>query len=209
MAACTLHNCTPGRTAAYTFYHLGGSVLVGLVRIAITIYHLAKHLFIEHKATRALENIQKKSEVFRDLASGKKIKKRFIQNPHPKGLTKEPKVRVHLGTQTRGALGDMAEWVRQELKQIGHLLQTGPKKAAIRYFLQSEQKKMHFWKAQLLRGVVELTFVGSPFYTCRDHLVNRASSIFGLAELKSRILSEKKFYKRLQNLRGFWLKYPS
>ncbi len=57
---------------------------------------------------------------------------------------------------------------------------------------------MDFWKAQLLRGIAELTLLGSPIYTCRDHSVDRTASIFGLLELKSRVVNERKFYRRLQ-----------
>ncbi len=138
MASYTLNDCTPGRTAAYTFYHLGGSVLVGLVRLAITIYHLAKHLFIEHKAKRALEKVQDKSLERRELALDKRVKKNAIRKEESskskqdyteaRGITRTPKAFVHAATKTAGALGDFAERLRQELQEIGERLKNGPKK---------------------------------------------------------------------------------
>jgi len=185
-----------GRIAAYTVYNAGGSVLVGLVRTVVAVAYMAKHWFYKNQYQLAA-NAQRESsaEEYVDghvRREGQNREARW-KTRNATGLKKFTAKAKEWKTRAGNAVAGLRDEVVYEVRDT---LQ-GLRDAAVNNL---EQAQFDSWKAEAVRGLTELFWIGAPYQTYQDNFAGRKVSIFGLSELRKKIEAENAFDEVVHNL---------
>lgn len=185
-----------GTVAAYSLYVLGGGVAVGVVRVAMSVAYLAKHLFYQTTYQAYAKNQSQKN--FNDLQSSaltraKENREAAKQTAQAKGFVKKAGAWLsERKTNTQNAVGGVIDELAYEAKEtVNEMTGIG---------VDSIQKTRRApWENQALRGVIELIPIfGAAYYTYRDwqdskKIMEIKPGVMGLNSLAQTYQNEKRF----------------
>lgn len=201
MSFSTQNNCNVERAVAYTVYSVGASVLVGLVRVIVAIAYIVKHALNAHVAATAQQIRDQKARAEREADQDQQIDKsmdRFRENraatsatKKAKGLDKAAAWAGEKLTKAKNALGEAKDELIDEGREAMRVAKRFVGKKAVYAFVKTERQMMSEWQAELVRGLAEMSIVGSILFTYKDNFAGKRVSVFSFAELRGRIENEK------------------
>jgi hypothetical protein len=185
-------NCSDCCTAAaYGVYILGGSVLVGLARLAVTVAFIAKHVL--YSAVFTLANQQEQKNI--NVHHLKEAESRKSENAQAEKETANAKGLAKVGAFVKEKAIKTKNTVKEVSADIDKVIEKTSANVQTNMILTKEETQRKSWNSEGIRSLIELIPVfGAVYQTYKDyhdtkHYTIIKPGIFGIALISAKLES--------------------